>query len=73
MLKDGATAEEGTHESLLADASGVYYNLVHAQSLEIGSTEEDTGITEDEIDTNNLPLEREKSKSSKLDCRALSL
>ena len=35
VLRDGKVAEQGTHESLLMDENGVYYNLVHAQHLEM--------------------------------------
>jgi ATP-binding cassette subfamily B (MDR/TAP) protein 1 len=33
VLNKGKIVQEGTHESLLDDVDGVYYNLVHAQAL----------------------------------------
>ena len=35
VLRHGKAVEQGTHESLLANEDGVYYNLVHAQHLEM--------------------------------------
>jgi len=39
VLRHGRAVEEGTHEELLRDEDGVYYNLVNAQSLIMGNDE----------------------------------
>jgi ATP-binding cassette subfamily B (MDR/TAP) protein 1 len=36
VLSKGKIVQEGTHDSLLDDVDGVYYNLVHAQALSMG-------------------------------------
>ncbi|KLU91127.1 hypothetical protein MAPG_09650, partial [Magnaporthiopsis poae ATCC 64411] len=41
VMKKGRCVEEGTHESLLQDPTGVYYGLVHAQQLSLGDEDED--------------------------------
>jgi ABC-type multidrug transport system fused ATPase/permease subunit len=57
VLQNGRVAEEGTHESLLANEGGVYSGLVHAQCLSLGDGEAEPVLEEDigEI------LSREKS------------
>ncbi|KAH7139981.1 P-loop containing nucleoside triphosphate hydrolase protein [Dactylonectria estremocensis] len=41
VLKNGRAVEEGTHQSLMADSSGVYNSLVQAQSLHLPTANED--------------------------------
>ncbi|OGM49320.1 lipid A export ATP-binding/permease protein msbA [Aspergillus bombycis] len=45
VIKDGSKAEEGTHQTLM-DHGGVYYSLVHAQQLEIVSSNATAAIEE---------------------------
>jgi ABC-type multidrug transport system fused ATPase/permease subunit len=40
VLRDGTAVEEGTHSDLISRLDGVYANLVHAQHLELGATQE---------------------------------
>jgi ABC-type multidrug transport system fused ATPase/permease subunit len=58
VLKNGGVAEEGTHDSLLANPDGVYYGLVYAQKLSLGDGEDDEPMLEEDIGT---VLDREKS------------
>ena len=39
VLRQGRAVEEGSHEELLRDEDGVYYNLVNAQKLIMGTEE----------------------------------
>jgi ABC-type multidrug transport system fused ATPase/permease subunit len=50
VLQKGKVIEEGTHHHLLARQDGVYYGLVHAQQLAMGSerTEDDDPINPDD-------------------------
>ena len=57
VLKEGACVEQGTHQSLLEDENGVYYNLVHAQHLELGNEQAE------EIDAKTEDLELELTKT----------
>jgi ABC-type multidrug transport system fused ATPase/permease subunit len=57
VLQNGRVAEEGTHDSLLANEEGAYYGLVHAQKLSLG---DDTGEELQEEDIGAV-LSREKS------------
>ncbi|KAF2835687.1 leptomycin B resistance protein pmd1 [Patellaria atrata CBS 101060] len=41
VLRKGKVEEEGTHEELLTDENGIYYNLVHSQELVAGHDDED--------------------------------
>ncbi|KAL8377843.1 hypothetical protein RB595_008498 [Gaeumannomyces hyphopodioides] len=41
VMKKGRCVEEGTHDSLLQDPTGVYYGLVHAQQLSLGDENDD--------------------------------
>lgn len=41
VMKKGRCVEEGTHDSLLQDPTGVYYGLVHAQQLSLGDEDDD--------------------------------
>jgi len=47
VLKGGKVVERGTHASLLTNEKGVYYNLVHAQSLSLGEDQEEPMYEED--------------------------
>ena len=47
VLKNGAIAEQGTHQSLLANRHGVYYDLVHAQQLKMDETQPEIFATDD--------------------------
>ncbi|KAF4341222.1 multidrug resistance [Fusarium beomiforme] len=38
VLRKGQVVQSGTHESLLTDQGGLYYNLVNAQALSLGDT-----------------------------------
>jgi ATP-binding cassette, subfamily B (MDR/TAP), member 1 len=46
VFKNGTAVEQGTHESLLSNEKGVYYDLVHAQQL-IMADSEDALLTDD--------------------------
>ncbi|KAI2613960.1 P-loop containing nucleoside triphosphate hydrolase protein [Hypoxylon fragiforme] len=60
VLQKGKVVEKGDHESLLKNAEGVYYGLVHAQQLSLGDpTEPDSDCPEEE-DFGAI-LSREKS------------
>lgn len=65
VLQNGRVAEQGTHDSLLADNKGVYYGLVHAQKLSLGedNVEEAKSLEDEDI---SAVLSREKS-AAKLD------
>ncbi|KAM7200480.1 P-loop containing nucleoside triphosphate hydrolase protein [Rhypophila sp. PSN 637] len=60
VLQNGRVVEQGTHESLLADETGAYYGLVHAQKLSLG---DDTGHDSDDLEEEDIAnvLSREKS------------
>ncbi|RYO80015.1 hypothetical protein DL766_000524 [Monosporascus sp. MC13-8B] len=58
VLQHGKVAEQGTHESLLANPEGAYYGLVHAQKLSFGDKEEEDPVYEENLED---VLEREKS------------
>ncbi|PIG81002.1 lipid A export ATP-binding/permease protein msbA [Aspergillus arachidicola] len=45
VIKDGSTAEEGTHQTLM-DHRGVYYSLVHAQQLDVVSMDTTAAVEE---------------------------
>ena len=49
VLKNGAIAEEGTHQSLLTNEAGVYYSLVHAQHLEMKETSSEDSLEDDAL------------------------
>ena len=53
VLQNGRVVERGTHDSLLADETGAYYGLVHAQKLSLG---EDTGHDSDELEEEDMAL-----------------
>lgn len=46
VFKNGTAVEQGTHESLLSNEKGAYYDLVHAQQL-IMADSEDALLTDD--------------------------
>ncbi|KAK2073027.1 hypothetical protein P8C59_007341 [Phyllachora maydis] len=48
VLQGGRVAQEGTHESLLADEEGAYWGLVHAQTLWLSDDGDDGGRLEEE-------------------------
>jgi ABC-type multidrug transport system fused ATPase/permease subunit len=58
VLQNGRVAEEGTHDSLLENESGVYYGLVHAQKLSLGDDTGEEHLQEEDI---GAILAREKS------------
>ena len=49
VLKNGAIAEQGTHQSLLANEAGVYHSLVHAQHLEMKETSSEDSLEDDAL------------------------
>ncbi|KAH7010961.1 ABC transporter [Macrophomina phaseolina] len=54
VLQNGKAVEQGTHQSLTADPSGVYSALVRAQSLHLSTpdrTEMETGIADPDADS----------------------
>ncbi|KAI1259285.1 P-loop containing nucleoside triphosphate hydrolase protein [Xylariaceae sp. FL1019] len=63
VLKKGKVVEKGNHESLLENAQGVYYGLVHAQQLSLGepTTADDSKSEEVEEEDISDYLSREKS------------
>lgn len=64
VLKKGKVMEQGTHESLLEDETGLYYGLVYAQKLSLGEpTEAHTDEKEDDLEA---LLKREKSVAQSL-------
>lgn len=50
VLKDGAIAEQGTHRSLLMNEAGVYYNLVHAQHLEMSEARPESSLEDEALE-----------------------
>lgn len=61
VLQKGRCVQEGTHEQLLEKEEGVYYGLVHAQSLSLGDEEKEESnddVAEEDI---GAILDREKS------------
>lgn len=62
VLKKGRVVEQGTHDSLLENDTGVYYGLVHAQQLALGDS---TGAADSddapEEDDPGAVLSQEKS------------
>lgn len=65
VLKDGAVAEQGTHMDLLMNQDGVYYNLVHAQHLDMNEMRQDSSPAGDSIDVKSTPnIQSDKSKIS---------
>lgn len=60
VLKKGQVVEQGTHDSLLENDTGVYYGLVHAQQLALGEPTEATDSDSPEEDLSTV-LTREKS------------
>ncbi|KAF9767001.1 ABC transporter bea3 [Fusarium sp. DS 682] len=44
VLRKGQVVQSGTHESLLTDEDGLYYNLVNAQALSLGNTADDHNV-----------------------------
>jgi ABC-type glutathione transport system ATPase component len=64
VLKNGAAVEQGTHDSLLSNANGVYHDLVHAQHLEMAETQ--ASAPEDDIPELNRTISS-KSKEGRTD------
>lgn len=60
VLREGQVVESGTHESLLANESGLYHSLVIAQSLSLGDSAEPDNVQTRE---DNTSLAREKSRA----------
>lgn len=59
VMRKGKAVEQGTHESLLRDESGVYYGLVNSQQLSMGDDNSDgEDLVEDSLEDR---LAREKS------------
>ena len=54
VLKDGAIVEQGTHQSLLENEAGVYYNLVHAQHLEMKETRSEDSPEDDALELEQI-------------------
>ncbi|KAF4485680.1 multidrug resistance [Fusarium agapanthi] len=44
VLRQGQVIQSGTHEGLLTDETGLYYNLVNAQALSLGEQKDDRGL-----------------------------
>ncbi|KAF5627283.1 multidrug resistance [Fusarium tjaetaba] len=44
VLRQGQVIQSGTHESLLTDEAGLYYNLVNAQALSLGEQMDDHDV-----------------------------
>ncbi|KAK3995414.1 putative ABC multidrug transporter [Cladorrhinum sp. PSN332] len=61
VLQNGRVAEQGTHDSLLANEKGVYYGLVHAQKLSLG---DDDGRRAEEIQEEEIALVLSREKSA---------
>ncbi|KAG5756898.1 hypothetical protein H9Q70_000541 [Fusarium xylarioides] len=53
VLRQGQVIQSGTHESLLTDETGLYYNLVNAQALSLGEQKEE----------NDVPVKKHRSSS----------
>ncbi|ROT37455.1 multidrug resistance protein [Sodiomyces alkalinus F11] len=67
VLKKGKVMEQGTHETLLEDESGLYYGLVYAQKLSLGdATEADIDEKEGQEEDLEPVLKREKSAAQSL-------
>ncbi|OAA37301.1 ABC transporter, transmembrane domain, type 1 [Beauveria brongniartii RCEF 3172] len=60
VLRQGQVVESGTHEGLLEDKNGLYYSLVHAQTLSMEESTEPDGFQVKEEPTY---LAREKSRA----------
>lgn len=66
VLQKGKLMEQGTHESLLSNEAGVYFGLVRAQRLTLGSeqeAEDSDALEEKEEEDIQAILSREKSAS----------
>ncbi|KAK9425140.1 putative Leptomycin B resistance protein pmd1 [Seiridium unicorne] len=61
VLKKGRVVEQGTHDGLLEDKTGVYYGLVHAQQLSLGEPTEASDSESPEEEDMGTILSREKS------------
>jgi ABC-type multidrug transport system fused ATPase/permease subunit len=55
VMRQGKLVEEGSHDALLKIEDGVYYGLVHAQSLALEAEEED------EVETDEAGLKKTKT------------
>lgn len=67
VLKEGMAVEEGTHDELTAHEDGVYANLVRAQHLELGVTDNEHDEALERVtktDADNLLLEKTRSNAS---------
>ncbi|KAK4185523.1 P-loop containing nucleoside triphosphate hydrolase protein [Podospora australis] len=58
VLQNGKVVEQGTHDGLLANETGAYHGLVHAQKLSLGEETGEESLQEEDIAT---VLSREKS------------
>ena len=56
-MKEGRVVEQGTHEGLLADSNGIYYELVNAQRLVVASESKDGNADDDDAPDNAPPPE----------------
>ncbi|KAL0944423.1 ABC transporter [Colletotrichum truncatum] len=66
VLQHGRTVEQGTHQSLMANTSGVYSSLVRAQALHLSNSDEkraDKSVLALEGDSEKLLSDSEKTGS----------
>jgi ATP-binding cassette, subfamily B (MDR/TAP), member 1 len=64
VLNKGKVVQEGTHESLLDDIDGVYYNLVHAQALSMGNENQEGGDDDVRTSTSSDALAEQTTHGS---------
>ena len=61
VLKNGAIVEQGTHQTLLEDTNGVYFNLVHAQQLDMNEERPDSTFHNEFLEEDMEKLIRKQS------------
>ncbi|EQL00660.1 multidrug resistance-type transporter protein [Ophiocordyceps sinensis CO18] len=66
VIKKGSVVESGTHQSLMAQESGIYAALVNAQALSLGGPTDETTDDSDGKDVEKSPLSRQESRSKSL-------
>ncbi|MCJ1350668.1 MAG: hypothetical protein MMC33_000649 [Icmadophila ericetorum] len=61
VLKNGAIVEQGTHQTLLENKNGVYFNLVHAQQLDMNEDRPDSTFESEYLEEDMEKLIKKQS------------